>query len=116
MITNQYLEYMKKELNKQLVTIEDISVFCEKFIIQQFDERMLELKSFSAQREIVNNTFIESKIIITADHYLHCFDNYTIQEHKKTYSKPSVSIKLSYPIITIMQDLILKVSNKKNLF
>lgn len=115
-LSQNQLAYVKQELSKDKITVDDMSVFCEKFIIQQFDERMLELKSFQGQREIAPNTYIETKVVITADHYLHCFDNYVLQQMKKTYPKPSVSMRLTATIITIMQELIIKISQKKNLF
>jgi hypothetical protein len=81
------------ENNNQLA-LKDIITFLEGFIISRFDERILLMKSMTVSREVSLNKFQNSKIFVSVDLFLHCFDQYLENEKFNILRIPSCSFKL----------------------
>lgn len=66
--------------------------------MEKFDNRMIILKDLRVQRIVNSNGhFKDSYLVITADNYLHCFDNseMTSQKLANCFVKPNFSLSLS---------------------
>ncbi|KRX09665.1 hypothetical protein PPERSA_02537 [Pseudocohnilembus persalinus] len=102
----QEINFVKGQLGKEesdQLSFQELQKYFEKFVIQEFSERMLVLKDWNASREMMPGNYQECKIVVTVDKFIHCFD-LTNQIDKfgnkisdQKYRKPSYSIYLNSP-------------------
>lgn len=70
-------DFITKELNLEQgkeLQITELVRFLENFKLDSFCNKMLTIKELYGARELSIDKFIDTKIIITVDSYLHCFD------------------------------------------
>ena len=68
------IEYFKREMKKEQVLLKDAVAYMEGFIITRFDDRILLMKQMQVQREVGVSKFRETRIVVSVDWFLHCFD------------------------------------------
>ncbi|EAS02755.2 hypothetical protein TTHERM_00348450 (macronuclear) [Tetrahymena thermophila SB210] len=99
-------QLVKKEENplaegeKPKLSYNEIIPFFENFVVEKFDNRMLILKDLKTQRlqgGAQNSQYRDSHLVITADNYLHCFDNTEITSQKLAnyFQKPNFTLSLN---------------------
>ncbi|KAL4448706.1 hypothetical protein ABPG74_012795 [Tetrahymena malaccensis] len=93
-------EISQVESEKPKLTYNEIIPFFENFVVEKFDNRMLILKDLKTQRlqgGAQNSQYRDSHLVITADNYLHCFDNTEITSQKLAnyFQKPNFTLSLN---------------------
>ncbi|KAL4498420.1 hypothetical protein ABPG72_013226 [Tetrahymena utriculariae] len=93
-------ENLQAESEKPKLTYNEIIPFFENFVVEKFDNRMLILKDLKTQRlqgGAQNSQYRDSHLVITADNYLHCFDNTEITSQKLAnyFQKPNFTLSLN---------------------